>query len=121
MANGGPEHLDPNWWQTIMGGAFASLVAFFTGSRRARTRTIEEDSAMTAVSLEAHRSENAEAHEATLREVRELINLLRLEGEKNRAAIYALGSSISSQVAAVQLQVGVIADRTSRAGWREGD
>lgn len=116
MANG--LDFEPTWWQAALGSIAALLAGWAGGQKRGRRSTLEEDSAVTAVSLEAHRSENAEAHEETRRAIVDALNTIRIEGKENRKAIYDLGAAISSQVSALHRDV---IDRTGRGGRREGD
>ncbi len=128
MANG--EGMDAAFWERIGAGAAALgalLAGWLGGFRRGKMEMLEIDSAKTSVSLEASREEFRDEHEKTralvlsivtaLREEREaMVALVRAEGKENRAALYALGSSITARVE--QLHRDLI-DRTRGNGPRQ--
>ncbi len=125
MANGVPD-FDPSWWQSALGGIGALLIGWAGGRRRGRLGALDDDSAQTAVALEASRAENVAHHEKTrgelgnildaMREEREaMVNLIRSEGRDNRAALYSLGNALNGRVE--QLHRDMI-DRTRGNGPR---
>lgn len=119
MPNPGGE-IDLSWWQSALGGLGALLVGWAGGKRRGRTNALEEDSGITAVSLEAHRTENAAEHDETRKAILATLELIRSEGDKNRQAIHELGQTIAARLEHVTADVRVLLDRHPR-DRRQGD